>query len=161
MTVLLDKFVLEVLKSLPCLIVARLHLPLEVDPDDGGSLPCYGLQLRPVWEVAPAGEREVYVVAVGDLLLSPDKEIIVLTGLASSAQANLVRTFPLVLDTAVLNVWKHSMWILWMGGLILILSKNKFSKWENDMKPCTAPKYWMASFIGLRSTKYHPENDLI
>ena len=49
------------------------------------------------------------MVAVGDLLLSPDKEIIVLPGLASSGEANLVRTFPLVLDTAVLNVWKHSM----------------------------------------------------
>ena len=116
MTVLLDKFVLEVLKSLPCLIVAWLDLPLEVDPDDGGSLPCYGLQLRPVWEVAPAGEREVYVVAVGDLLLSPDKEIIVLV---LPAQARL-------------TWWGRSPWCwtpqCWTCGNILC----EFYEWEDS-----------------------------
>ena len=73
MAVLLDKFVLELLESLPGLIVARLHLPLHVDADDGGALPGDGLQLRPVGHVAPAGEREVYVVAVRHLLLGPGK----------------------------------------------------------------------------------------
>ena len=71
MAVLLDEFVFELLKSLLGLIVARLHLPLHVDPDDGGALPGDGLQLRPVGHVAPAGERKVYVVTVGHLLLGP------------------------------------------------------------------------------------------
>ena len=71
--VLLDKFVFKLLKSLPGLSVPRLHCPLHVDPDDGGSLPGDGLQLGPVGHVAPAGEREVYVVAVRHLLLGPGK----------------------------------------------------------------------------------------
>ena len=71
--VLLDKFVFELLESLPGLIVARLHLPLHVDTDDGGPLPGDGLQLGPVGHVAPAGEGEVHVVAVRHLLLGPGK----------------------------------------------------------------------------------------
>ena len=71
MAVLLDKFVFELLKSLPGLIVSRLHFPLHVNPDDGGPLPSDGLQLRPVGHVAPAREREVDVVAVRHLLLGP------------------------------------------------------------------------------------------
>lgn len=73
MAVLLDEFVFEILKSLPGLIVARLHLPLHVDPDDGGTLPGDGLQLRPVGHVAPAGEGKVYVVTVRHLLLGPGR----------------------------------------------------------------------------------------
>ena len=69
--VLLDKFVFELLESLPGLIVAWLHLPLHVDADDGGALPGDGLQLRPVGHVAPAGQGEVDVVAVRHLLLGP------------------------------------------------------------------------------------------
>ena len=71
MAVLLDKLIFELLKRLPGLIVARLHLPLHVDPDDGGALPGDGLQLRPVGHVAPAGEGKVYVVTVRHLLLGP------------------------------------------------------------------------------------------
>ena len=71
--VLLDKFVFKLLKSLPGLSVPRLHCPLHVDPDDGGSLPGDGLQLGPVGHVAPAGQGEVDVVAVGHLLLGPGK----------------------------------------------------------------------------------------
>lgn len=73
MAVLLDKLVLQALEGLPGLIVPGLHLPLQVDPDDVRPLPGDGLQLGPVREVAPAGEREVDVVAIRDLLLGPEK----------------------------------------------------------------------------------------
>ena len=48
-----------------CFNVASLLL--HVDPDDAGALLGEGVQVGPVREVAPGGQREVNVVAEGDL----------------------------------------------------------------------------------------------
>ena len=48
-----------------CVNVASLLL--HVDPNDAGALLGEGVQVGPVREVAPGGQREVDVVAEGDL----------------------------------------------------------------------------------------------
>ena len=48
-----------------CVNVASLLL--HVDPYDAGALLGEGVQVGPVREVAPGGQREVDVVAEGDL----------------------------------------------------------------------------------------------
>ena len=62
-----------------CVNVASLLL--HVDPNDAGALLGEGVQVGPVREVAPGGQREVDVVAEGDLELVPmlivDNSIIV------------------------------------------------------------------------------------
>ena len=52
-----------------CFNVASLLL--HVDPDDAGALLGEGVQVGPVGEVAPGGQREVDVVAEGHLELVP------------------------------------------------------------------------------------------
>ena len=61
--------------------VNAASLLLHVDSDDAGALLGEGVQVGPVGEVAPGGQREVDVVAEGDLELVPmlivDNSIIV------------------------------------------------------------------------------------
>ena len=47
--------------------VNAASLLLHVDPNDAGALLGEGVQVGPVGEVAPGGQREVDVVAEGDL----------------------------------------------------------------------------------------------
>ena len=51
-----------------CMFVSIVaSLLLHVDPNDAGALLGEGVQVGPVREVAPGGQRKVNVVAEGDL----------------------------------------------------------------------------------------------